>query len=142
MYLRSQNLFIFNWKFVLFDQYLPSFQTPALTTIVLLWFWVQLFKNSRISEIAHYFLSCIWFVSLSKVFHVVQKPGLLLLLWLNMLYTPRFYPFTIDGYLGCSISLAITNIAAMNMEIRISLLYVFYYSLKIYAQKWNCWVIW
>ena len=120
----------------------PVLQTPALTTIVLLWFWVQLFKIPHISEIGQYLSFCAWFVSLSKVFHVVAKARTFFSFVAERMYIPRFLSIHPLTDTGCFHILAIMNISTLNMEIHISLLYAVFISLKIYAQKWNCWVIW
>ena len=45
-----------------------------------------------------------------------------------------------DGYLGCFHVLAITNSAAMNIGVHV----VSFNSgfLSVYAQQWDCWVVW
>ena len=44
-----------------------------------------------------------------------------------------------DGHLGCSHVLAITNSAAMNIGVYVSLSKSGF--LGVYAQQWDCWVI-
>ena len=44
-----------------------------------------------------------------------------------------------DGLLGCFHVLAIINSAAMNIGVHVSLNFGF---LGVYAQQWDCWVIW
>ena len=44
-----------------------------------------------------------------------------------------------DGHLGCFHVLAMINSAAMNIVLRVSFRSGF---LGVYAQKWDCWVIW
>ena len=48
--------------------------------------------------------------------------------------------FSADGHLDCFHVLAIVNSAAMNIEVHVSLSDLV--SLGVYAQEWDCWVIW
>ena len=43
-------------------------------------------------------------------------------------------------HLGCFHVLATVNSAAMNIGVHVSLSVLFF--LGVYAQKWDCWVIW
>ena len=45
-----------------------------------------------------------------------------------------------DGYLGCFHVLAIINSAVMNIGVHVSLSILFF--LSVYAQQWDCWVVW
>ena len=46
----------------------------------------------------------------------------------------------VDGHLGCSHVLAIVNRAVMNIRgTRVSFNFAF---LGVYAQQWDCWVVW
>ena len=45
-----------------------------------------------------------------------------------------------DGHLGCFHVLAIINSASMNTGVHVS--HSRYSFLGVYAQKWDCWVIW
>ena len=46
----------------------------------------------------------------------------------------------LDGQLGCSHVLAIVSFAAMNIGVHESFQGIVFF--QIYAQDWNCWIIW
>ena len=46
----------------------------------------------------------------------------------------------LDGQLGCSHVLAIVSFAAMNIGVHQSFQGIVFY--QMYAQDWNCWIIW
>ena len=47
---------------------------------------------------------------------------------------------SLDGQLGCSHVLAIVSFAAMNVGVHESFQGIVFF--QIYAQDWNCWIIW
>ena len=55
------------------------------------------------------------------------------------IYIPHHLYSSVDGYLGCLYVLAVVNNAAMNNGVHISFQISF---LQIYAQEWDCWIIW
>ena len=59
-----------------------------------------------------------------------------------MVYMYHSFPIhsSADGHLGCFHVLAMINSAAMNIGVHVSLSDLV--SLAVYAQKWDCWVIW
>ena len=51
------------------------------------------------------------------------------------MYCIFFIHYTVDGYLHSFFALATINSAVMNIEVDVS-------CLIIYAQEWECWIIW
>ena len=51
-----------------------------------------------------------------------------------------FIHSSLDGQLGCSHVLAIVSFAAMNIGVHESFQGIVFF--QIYAQDWNCWIIW
>ena len=51
------------------------------------------------------------------------------------MYHIFFIHSSVDGHLGFFYVLAIVNSAAVNIEVHVSFL-------RVYAQEWDCWVIW
>ena len=51
-----------------------------------------------------------------------------------------FIQSSLDGQLGCSHVLAIVSFAAMNIGVHESFQGIVFF--QIYAQDWNCWIIW
>ena len=52
-----------------------------------------------------------------------------------------FIHLSIDGHLGGFHVLAIVNSAAMNIGVHVSFR-ISFLLFRIYAQEWDCWVIW
>ena len=65
-------------------------------------------------------------------------------LWLSnivyMYHNPRIHS-SMDGHLGCLHVLAIVNSATVNIGVHVSFSMMKLY-LRVYMQKWDCWVIW
>ena len=58
------------------------------------------------------------------------------------MYIPHLlYSFMVDRHLGCPRVLAIVNSAAMNVGIHVSIILDYSFA-WIYAQEWDCWIIW
>ena len=51
-----------------------------------------------------------------------------------------FIRSSVDGHLGCFHVLAIVNSAVMSSRVHVSFQIMLF--LQIYAQEWNCWIIW
>ena len=58
----------------------------------------------------------------------------------NVMYHSFLIHSSTDGHLGCFHVLAMINSAAMNIGVHVSLSDLV--SLGVYAQKWDCWIIW
>ena len=58
------------------------------------------------------------------------------------IYHIFFICSSVDRHLGCFHILAIVNSAAMNTGVHVSFPIRVFISLWIYAQEWNCWIIW
>ena len=55
------------------------------------------------------------------------------------MYHIFFIHSSVDGHLGGFLVIAIVNSAAMNPWVHVALNYGFH---QVYAQGWDCWVIW
>ena len=76
---------------------------------------------------------------------LLQLTLFLSFLWLSNIplciyYHIIFIHSPVDGHLGCFRVLAIVNSAALNIEVHVSFQIIVF--LQIYAQEWDCWIIW
>ena len=78
---------------------------------------------------------------ISSCIHVAAN-GIISFLWLNSIPSyinvPHLLYSSVDGHLGCFHVLATVNSAAMNIGEH----YLFFLFLQIYAQEWDCRIIW
>ena len=78
-------------------------------------------------------------MTVSRSIHVAAN-GIISFFFIVYVYHIFVIHYSVNGHLGCFHVLAIANSASMNTGV--PCVFSNYGFLQVYAQEWDCWIIW